>query len=69
MTKEKKENLCFGWLLVSIVIFLIGLMFVSSIPLDKRDGLLYFLLFTELNCIGSIYCIWRLNRKKAKGNE
>jgi TctA family transporter len=68
MTKERKENLCLGWVLVSITIFLLILIVGSNLrDQEIKEQCLYALLFFEFSTIGGMFCLWRTS--KIKENE
>jgi hypothetical protein len=68
MTKERKENLCLIWLMISVVAFLLVLGCVSlKHEQEYKDMIIYFLLGCELSSFGAMYCLWRTS--KIKENE
>jgi len=65
MTKERKQNLCLIWLLLSMTIFLIILGCVSlKHEQEYKDLILYILLGCELSSFGAMFCLWRVNKLK-----
>jgi hypothetical protein len=68
MTKERKQNLCLIWLLISVAIFLIILGCASlKHEQEYKDMIVYILLGCELSCFAAMFCLYRTN--KIKENE